>query len=313
MPAAGEHLQAITRRLKPLSESASLDAQALLAYTLGKERSWVIAHPEYLLSPVEETGLTSNLKRLEDGEPLPYVLGHWEFYGLDLLVTPDVLIPRPETELLVEQALGWLSQRPQDQAALDVGTGSGCIAVALALHVPTLQVTALDRSAAALQVARANAARHEVAERIVFVESDLLEVLGEVKSSKFKVESSSKVETLNLQHLNHEQINHNPSTFHILLANLPYIPTTDLRDLAVARREPWEALDGGVDGLDLIRRLLGQAAPWLAPGGLALLEIEERQGEAALRLAEAAFPEAAATVLPDLTGHPRLLRIDLTG
>jgi release factor glutamine methyltransferase len=300
MAAIRDHLQAVTRRLKPFSESASLDAQVLVAHMLGRSRAWVIAHPEAELNFAAEEELAASLSRLEAGVPLPYVIGHWEFYGLDLLVTPDVLIPRPETELLVAQALDWLSRRPPGQSAVDIGAGSGCIGIALAVHAPSLHVTALDRSAAALQVAQANAGRHDVAERMSFIESDLLQGM---EYSRLRGQGSAVVETFDFQ----------PSTFNLLVANLPYIPSGDLSGLAVARGEPRLALDGGADGLELIRRLLIQAPPWLRPDGLLLLEIEERQGPAALQLAHAAFPAAAAAVLADLSGRPRLLRIEGSG
>jgi release factor glutamine methyltransferase len=300
MQAVRDCLRQATDRLKPLSESPSLDAQVLVSHILGQSRAWVIAHPEAELNSAAEEELAASLSRLEAGVPLPYVIGHWEFYGLDLLVTPDVLIPRPETELLVAQALDWLSRQPPGQSAVDIGAGSGCIGIALAVHSPSLHITAIDRSAAALKVAQANAERHHVAERMTFIESNLLQV---VESTRLKGQGPAGAETFDFQ----------PSTFNLLVANLPYIPSGDLSGLAVARGEPRLALDGGADGLALIRRLLIQAPPWLKPDGLILLEIEERQGPAALQLAHAAFPAAAAAVLADLSGRPRLLRIEGSG
>src|SRR5262245_52829956 len=118
-------------------ETPVLDAQVLLAHVLGKDRSWVLAHPEATLTPKQETALETAIRKRQAGTPLPYILGQWEFFGLDFEVTPDVLIPRPETELLVETALAWLRTHPQHvYRFVDVGTGSGCIPVALAVHVP---------------------------------------------------------------------------------------------------------------------------------------------------------------------------------
>jgi release factor glutamine methyltransferase len=223
--------------------------------------------------------LQSQLLRLEAGEPLPYVIGHWEFYGLDFQLNPAVLIPRPETELLIDQGRLWLQANPNRNWAADVGTGSGCIAVSLAAHHPELRLTATDVSAAALQTARKNATRHSVVQRIRFVQADLLAALQ--------------------------------GPFDLICANLPYIPSAELKKLKIFGREPGLALDGGPDGLALIRRLLAQAAHKLAPGGLLLVEIEASQGIQALSLAHHFLPAADSVVLPDLAGRQRLLRVDL--
>jgi len=249
----------------------------LLAHVLERPRTWVLAHPEVILSPDQERHLEVCLTRLEQGEPLPYVLEHWEFYGLDFLVNPAVLIPRPETELLVEQALDWLRATPGRRLAADVGTGSGCIAVSLAVHLPDLRVIASDISREALETARLNATRQAVSGRLICVQSHLI-----------------------------------PPTsrpFDLICANLPYIPTEELKGLKVARWEPWLALDGGLDGLNHIRPLIDIASRSLARGGLLLLEIESSQGAVACTLAKAAFPDAEIGVLPDLAGNDRLVRV----
>jgi release factor glutamine methyltransferase len=269
-----------TKKNKIASDTPFLDSQVLLAHILGKPRAWVLAHPEAVLSPVQQQSLDQAVTRLEAGEPLPYVLGHWEFFGLDFQVTSDVLIPRPETETLVEQALDWLRSHPSARAAIDVGTGSGCIAVSLATQIPDLHLWATDLSSAALEIARQNAQKHGVTGRIDFVQADLLDLLN--------------VEL---------------STYNLITANLPYIPTETLHELTVFQHEPTLALDGGPDGLSLVRRLLSQAPDHLASNGLLLLEIEYRQGPAALALAEAAFPQAKVDVLQDLSGHDRIIRI----
>lgn len=270
-------LSQIRARLERQSETAALDAQVLLAYILEKPRAWVLAHPEATLSPEQAEKLAGALARLENGEPLPYILGHWEFFGLDFLVTPATLIPRPETELLVERALEWLRQHPERRLAADVGAGTGCIAVALALHAPDLHLLVCDRSLEALRVAQENIRRHKVQERALCVQADLLPALG------------CKID--------------------LICANLPYIPSATLRALSVARWEPTLALDGGPDGLSLIGRLLELAPLALAPGGLALLEIEATQGTAALQLARTAFPDARVELFPDLAGRDRLISI----
>jgi release factor glutamine methyltransferase len=275
--------------MQGMSETATLDAQVLLAHVLSRSRAWIMAHPEAELSLEQEKQLSAGLARLKSGVPLPYVLGHWEFYGLDFIVTPVVLIPRPETELLVDQALSWLAVHPAARRAIDVGAGSGCITVSLAVHVPDLYLVATDLSPAALQVARGNAERHGVAERIKFLQADILDnLVGQTVSL--------------------------PKTFtppyNLITANLPYIPSGRLQSLEVSGREPTLALDGGLDGLDLIRRLLQQAPSLLSPAALLLLEIDAAQGEQARALAQSTFPDANIQVLKDLSDHDRLLKIE---
>lgn len=267
----------IRTRLEGQSETAGLDAQVLLAHLLGKPKAWVIAHPELALTSEQSSELEKALARLEQGEPLPYVLGHWEFYGLDFWITPATLIPRPETELLVERAIEWLCLRPQRRLAVDVGTGTGCIAVALGVNIPDLRVLACDVSSEALKVAQKNIYRHGLRDRIRCLQADLLPAAGR--------------------------------RFDLICANLPYVPSAVLKSLPVARWEPSLALDGGPDGLDLVRRLLRLAPPALAPGGLLLLEIEAAQGPQALDLARLAFPQASQTLLQDLAGRDRLVCI----
>ncbi|MCC7359945.1 MAG: peptide chain release factor N(5)-glutamine methyltransferase [Anaerolineales bacterium] len=256
------------------ADAPALTAQALLAAVLGLSRAQLLAHPERMLSAAEQAAFAPALARAAAGEPLAYILGRREFYGLDLEVTPAVLVPRPETERLVELAVARAPRR-----ALDVGTGSGCIAVALAVNAPGVSVMALDVSPAALAVAARNAQRHGVSDRITFAQSDLLAALPPVPA------------------------------YDLLCANLPYIDTDELRALPVAAHEPRLALDGGPGGLRLIERLLAQAPPCLAPGAALLLEIGAGQGPRALALAQAAFPGANAAIVPDLAGLDRVLTI----
>jgi release factor glutamine methyltransferase len=257
-----------------------LDAQTLLAKISGHNRAWLLAHPEATLTPEQAQNLATALDRLETGVPLPYVLGHWEFFGLGFTITADTLIPRPETEMLVEQALDWLRAHPGQRRVADVGTGSGCIAVSLAVHNQDLQVIASDISPAALELAHTNALKHEVRGRVTCLQADLL-----------------------AYHIPHAR-------FDMICANLPYIPTRTLAQLDILGREPTLALDGGADGLELIRRLLPQAVDSLTPGGLLLLEIEANCGVAAQKLAREFFPEAQIELLTDLAGHDRLIRIE---
>ncbi len=279
-PQALSHALTLAREaLAPYSDTAALDAQTLLAHITGRDRAWVLAHPEVTLTADQTRRFFAALDRLRRGEPLPYILGEWEFFGRPFFVTPAVLIPRPETELLIEAALEWLQEHPDLRKAVDVGTGSGAIAVTLAAEAPHITIVATDRSRAALQVARRNAQRHHVAQRIRWVQSDLLSALT--------------------------------GPWHLLCANLPYVPTPELTRLPVVRFEPRLALDGGPDGLRLIRRLLDQARRQMASPGALLLEIGADQGQAARRLAAQYFPNAQVEIRPDLAGLPRLLIIRL--
>jgi len=271
------------------SDAASRESSLLLAHALGKSREWVIAHPEAELTPEQRERYTALIAQAANGMPLPYLLGHWGFFGLDFLVTPDVLIPRPETELLVERAIAKLQFQIPNSKLVDIGTGSGIIAVALAAKLPQAHITAADISPAALAVAKTNAEKHSVADRITFVHSDLL--------SSFITRPQQGV---------------HPSSFDLIVANLPYVPSADLDTLPVAKHEPRLALDGGPDGLRLIRRLLADAPKVLAPVGAILLEIEYRQGEAVAALAREAFPNAVVKVHKDLAGLDRAIEINET-
>lgn len=271
----------MSRRLEPISPTPQLDAQVLLAHILGVERAWVVAHSELELKPEEVQDTQTAISRLESGEALPYVLGCWEFYGIKFEVSPAVLIPRPETELLVEQALLWLKANPERRRVLDVGAGSGCIAISLAVHIPDLVVIASDISMPALTVARRNAHKHKVTDRVCFVQADLLSPFAR---------------------------SHYPNrSIELICANPPYIPTDVLKELIVSEREPWGALHGGFDGLYIIRDLLQDTVYVLAEGGAILVEIGADQGESVRELTQRAFPEAAVRVLPDLAGHDRLV------
>jgi release factor glutamine methyltransferase len=274
----GETLNKLVSQLETKSETPDLDSQSLLAHLLDKPTSWLLAHPEHPLSHQKLNILEEYTSQLDAGKPLPYVLGHWEFFDLEFEVTPDVLIPRPETELLVERALAWLYANPDCRRVADIGTGSGCICVALAVNIPDLVMEATDVSAAALEVARRNASRHEVSGRMEFTCGDLFSP---------------------------------DSAYHLVVANLPYIPTGTLHQLPVYGREPTVALDGGVDGMLLIRRLLVEAPAHLLPGGMLLMEIEATEGLAALSQASDIFPKARIQLLRDLSGHDRLLEIQI--
>jgi release factor glutamine methyltransferase len=264
------------------NELADLDrtlaAQVLLAHVLHKTRAWVLAHPEAVLDPYQRPRLDALFEQLRQGMPLPYLTGKQEFFGLDFEVNQDVLIPRPETELLVERALAWLHSHPGSQRAADVGTGSGCIAVSVASRASQLHWLAVDRSWKAIEIARRNVQRHGVNERVQLVNADLLACCA--------------------------------GPIDLVCANLPYIPHDDLKSLPLLQHEPALALDGGEDGLDLIRKLLASASGWLAPGGLILLEMQFDQGEKIAGLAKYYLPKARVTICNDLAGNPRMVEIE---
>jgi release factor glutamine methyltransferase len=264
-------------RLAPVSDYPALEVQLLLSHVLDKSRTWVVAQPEHELQPDQIETLEDLLERLQRREPLPYLLKKAEFYGLTFQVSPSVLIPRPETELLVEHAIQWLKSDPGRRRVVDVGTGSGAIAITIAVNCPDADILAIDRSWTALEIARENIRAQDGKIRIQLLQADLVEP---VKGS-----------------------------FDLVCANLPYIPTEKLAELEVSRYEPPLALDGGPDGLRLIERLLADLPLILAPGGLAFFEIESSQGEMSLVLARQYLPAAESRVLHDLAGHPRLLKI----
>jgi release factor glutamine methyltransferase len=278
-------LSEIANRLAVISDTPALDASVLVAHIIEKPRTWVTVHPELTLTPAQQERLNDSLSQLESGESFPYVLGHWEFFGLDFDITPDVLIPRPETELLVEKAIAWLQKSPRRRTVADVGTGSGAIAVAIAANIPDVRVLATDISHQALLVAHQNAIKFRVASRIDFVQCDLLP--------------------------SQSQIANRQSPIDLICANLPYIPTETLHNLPIFGHEPTLALDGGPDGLDPIRRLLDIGPEWLAPNGMMLLEIEATRGIQALNLAYDLFSDATIHLHQDLSGRDRLLEITL--
>jgi release factor glutamine methyltransferase len=259
-----------------------LDSQVLLSHIVGHPRTWLLAHLDAPLTPLQVDSAKEAFSQLQAGIPLPYILGHWEFFGLDLNVSKDVLIPRPETELLVEKAIAWVKASPQRTSIADIGTGSGVIAVSLATQLPDVHILATDISPAALNVAQSNARKFNVEKQIDFIECDLLP-------------------TFDLQ----------PLTFNLICANLPYIPTQTLHELPIYGREPTLALDGGPDGLDVYRRLLKLAPKRLAPHSMMLFELEASQGTKAFNLAYDMLDEVSIQLHQDFSGHDRLLEINL--
>jgi release factor glutamine methyltransferase len=291
----GELLTTGTVRLRTSgSESARLDAELLLGSAIGAERTAVIAHPEWPTGADAARTYEAALVRREAGEPVAYIRGLKEFHGLAFSVDGRALIPRPETELLVSEAEREVARRltsaPRPPGTprlriVDVGTGCGAIAIALASllrtrrMLPEVTVLAVDRSADALGLALENAVAHAVADAIGFIQSDLLPVADQ--------------------------------PFDLVLANLPYIPSGDIDGLPVAASfEPRLALDGGPDGLTVIRRLLGALPTSLAEGGAALLEIGFDQGPAVEAAVASLTGAWSCRIQPDLSGKPRLAHVE---
>ncbi len=261
------------------SEEASLEAELLLAHALNTDRTHLYQRLRDELRPNAEEAFNVLLRRRLSHEPAAYILGRKEFYGLELEVTPAAIIPRPETETLVELALEFAAVRQAGRGlrVVDVGVGCGAIAVALAKHLPQAEIVATDVSPQALALARRNAERHQVAERIRFLEGDLLEPLD--------------------------------APVDVIAANLPYVRTGDFEAAPpeIHQHEPRLGLDGGPDGLRIIERLLRQAPSRLKGGGALFIEIGEEQGDAARRLATEVFPQARIQVRKDLSGLDRVL------
>ncbi len=300
MATIGEHLAAAVDRLRASgSESARLDAELLLAHVLGVERTTVLAHPEQGVGADAAARFLGHLARRAAGEPVAYIRGIKEFHGVALAVDARALIPRPETEVLVDLALGEVGDRlaraarppgTPPLAVADVGTGSGAIAVALAVALRRrgmlgeVEIVACDASAPAVDLARENAVAHGVGDRVGAATVDLLPAPG-LPAGLLVV----------------------PTRFDIVCANLPYIPTSVVPRLPVAASfEPPAALDGGPDGLDVIRRLLVALPERLAGAGVALIELGDDQGPAFRAAVAERLPGWEVRLEPDLAGRLRV-------
>jgi release factor glutamine methyltransferase len=280
-------LQAAQARLAATSESARFDARLLLEAACGRDGARLIAYPEHELDEAAAARYGGYLERRSAGEPVAYIIGSAGFYGRTFLVDPRVLIPRPESEHVVEAALDHLRSRRAGGAhalrAADVGTGSGALAITLAAELDGLQVAASDLSADALDVAAKNAAANGVAERVHFAQGDLLEPLAA----------------------------HGP--FDCIVANLPYIPSAEVPGRPnPAGYEPRLALDGGADGLDLYRRLLAAVAGSCALGAMLFFEAAPGTIQALAVLAERALPGAAVEVGADYAGLERYVSVEIS-
>lgn len=276
----GRAIVSATQRLEDGgSTTAHLDAQVILAYVLGVDRSWLFAHYDYELMPAEAQRFSELVARRTAAEPVAYIIGKREFYGLELAVDRRVLIPRPETELLVDAVLDHIESRPEPNVTVaDVGTGSGAIALAVATNCPEARIYATDVSDAALEVARQNVSQWDERRQVVLLRGNLLEPL--------------------------------PEKVDIIAANLPYIPSAEYNSLQpdVRDYEPQLALEAGPEGLDLFVRLLRQVGDHLKPGGVVFLEIGHDQGEVMVDIVRHLIPQVRfVTVRQDYHGHDRLL------
>lgn len=262
--------------------SARLDAQIILAHVLDKNRSWLFAHHDYELSDREAEEYTELIARRARREPVAYLIGRKEFYGLEFQVDQRVLIPRPETELLVDGVLGQINGRAKAKLVVaDVGTGSGAIAISVAVNAPNSRVYGLDVSEDALAVARQNAEKLDDRDQVTLLRSDLLSAL--------------------------------PEPADLIVANLPYIASKEYTQLDPDIRdyEPRLALEAGSEGLDAIDRLLAQASDYLKPDGAVLLEIGHDQAKAVEKRAHEMVPKPSYVGLRrDYSGHVRMVTLE---
>lgn len=266
------------------SVTPRLDAEVLLGYILGLSRAQLNARWDELLAVGQFDRYAELVRRRVAHEPVAYLIGQKAFYDIQLYVGRGAFIPRPETEHLVEEALAWARTLPLAENSplrvVDVGTGSGALAVALARHLPQARMWAVDISAEALAIAARNLNRYGLEGRVLLLCADLLSAFGE--------------------------------PFDLIVANLPYVRRGDLASLPqdIIGYEPCEALDGGEDGLEVIRRLLDQAPGRLAVPGLLLLEIGHGQGKQVKEVAQACLPDATVSLLHDYAGLERVVRVE---
>ncbi len=259
-------------------ENSRLEAELILRHVLGVSRSGLYLILDEDVDPADLERIGSIARRRMEGEPLQYLLGSAGFFGLELEVREGVLVPRPETEILVERAIRFLGGIGGNPEAVDLGTGSGAIAIAIAVSDPRVRVTATDISSVALEVAERNARRYDVADRIAFLRGDLFEPLRHLKGS-----------------------------VDLIASNPPYIPQANMRDLPIdVRREPREALSAGRDGLNFFRRIADKAPGYLKAGGIVILEVGDGQAERVADLLERAGL-SDVSIARDLRGHERVV------
>ena len=281
----GALAQGIARLEAGRVPSAALAAELLLLHLLGRDRTWLYAHPEDTLSEAHLANYKDLIERRAEGVPVQYLTGRQEFWGLEFEVNPSVLIPRPETEHLIEVALERLGERRSAPLRVaDVGTGSGCLAVALARELPLARIVATDISSEALTVARRNAARHGVSERTEMLQMDLLQSYLRADDTQGAV-------------------------FDLIVSNPPYVGHTERPSLSreVAEHEPHQALFAGEHGLDVYPQLIAQAAMLLRLGGLLVVELGYGLAERVSSLIAKSPYWTHVNITNDLAGIPRVL------
>jgi release factor glutamine methyltransferase len=271
------HARAALRE-KDIAEAA-LEGEILLRHVVGMDRAGLFSRLDEEINPRQEKALQRVLAQRRKGEPTAYITGHREFYGLDFIVNRSVLIPRPESELLVEKAIATGKKHKINKIA-DIGTGSGAIAISLAVNLPDVTVYATDISARALKVAAQNCRQHGVAGRVVLLQGDMLEPL--------------------------------PGSVDLIIANLPYVKASDLPAAGPLRFEPPLALDGGEDGLDRIKAICHQAGAGFHREGRLMLEIGQGQAGPVGTWLREEFPGAVVEIDRDLAGIERVVSLRLT-
>jgi len=308
--------EGITRLRAANVASHTLAAELLLMHALGRDRTWLYTHAEEPLDPAAAENYFVLVARRAAGEPTQYLTSKQEFWGLEFEVTPAVLIPRPETEHVVEVALERLGARgikidlatgaPSPRLRIaDVGTGSGCIAIALAHELPHAEIFATDISAAALEVAQRNAVRHGVAKRIQFMESDLLEGFTVEEASGARARHGSATLTTSAVPLREAD----RESFDLIVSNPPYVARGEASTLAreVREYEPHEALFGGAAGSEIYARLIEQAGALLRLGGILVLELGYGQAPHVRALLETQPGWTNIQITNDLAGIPRVI------
>jgi release factor glutamine methyltransferase len=259
-------------------DDALLESEVLLMHTLTIDRAKLYTDIDSELTPQQYNNFSALVQRRLNGEPLAYITGNREFYGLDFFVNHDVLIPRPETELLVEKTIEIASTRSY-KTIVDAGTGSGVVAICLALNLPDAVIYATDISASALEVALVNCRKHNVEDRIRMLQGNLLEPL--------------------------------PEPVDMIVGNLPYVTDTEIEQVNTAGHEPKVALHGGTDGLEFIIAIVGQSVSKLLRGGSILLEVGRGQRQAAARQLKGIYPYGEIAIFRDLAGIERVVRLSL--
>ena len=261
-------------------DDARFSCLILLSHFLNVDTTWIFIHSQDDLPNELLPILNIHFEELKRGRPLPYIIGEWDFFGYRFNISEAVLIPRPETELLVKTAIEWLNQQTsENRSFIDVGTGTGCIPVSILMNIDYASGLAIDISIRALKIAADNRSTYNLENRLQLVCGDLLTPIIQ--------------------------------KFNLITANLPYIPTKKLETTEVKKHEPLLALDGGIDGFSLIKRLLIDSVNKITKPGLILLEIEEDQGEDIEFIAAQSFPNGKILIHKDYANRDRFVQIEL--